>query len=105
MQRKDSCADQEREVRAGLARLGIDPTLAIVIRDGAESGTKTIREGFGQLRQMIDRNEVHVLAVDDQARLTRSDNASAFITDLVFAGGRFIAISEGIDTAQTGWES
>lgn len=104
MQRKDSCTDQERAVRAGLTRLGIDPTHAIVIRDEAESGTKTNRDGFEQLRQMIARKEIAVLAVDDQSRLTRGDNASAFITDLEYAGGRFIAISEGIDTDKPGWQ-
>jgi len=39
MQRTDSCADQEREVRTGLARLGIPAGDAIVIRDEAQSGT------------------------------------------------------------------
>jgi hypothetical protein len=42
--------------------------------------------------------------VDDQARLSRADNAFAFITDLVFSGGRFISTGEGIDTHQQGWE-
>jgi len=104
MQRADSCADQEREIRAGLVRLRIDPTNAIVIRDEAESGTKTARDGFQQLSAMVARGEVAVLAVDDQARLTRAENAFAFITDLVFAGGRFISTGEGIDTSVSGWE-
>lgn len=104
MQREDSCEDQEREVRQGLARLGIDPHEASVIKDKAESGTKSNRSGFGQLSAMIKRGEVGVLAVDDQSRLSRADNACAFITDLVFSGGRFISTGEGIDTAQEGWE-
>ncbi len=104
MQRPDSCADQERAVRAGLARLGITAADAVVVRDEAESGTKTARDGFQQLRKMIAHDEVAVLAVDDQSRLTRSDNAYAFIQDLVFAGGRFISTGEGIDTAVAGWE-
>ena len=75
-----------------------------MIRDEAESGTKSNRNGYQQLQAMIARAEVGVLAVDDQSRLTRADNASGFIQDLVFAGGRFISTSEGIDTDQKGWE-
>lgn len=104
MQRADSCADQERQVRAALARLGVCGFEIVVIYDEAESGTKTDRDGFRQLRDMVARGEVAVLAVDDQSRLTRAENAYAFIQDLVFAGGRFISTGEGIDTAAGGWE-
>lgn len=104
MQRADSCTDQERDVRAGLTRKGIDPTNAVILRDEAESGTKVARDGFQQLCDMVARGEVGVLAVDDQSRLTRADNAFAFITDLVYAGGRFISTGEDIDTAVPGWE-
>jgi DNA invertase Pin-like site-specific DNA recombinase len=104
LQRAESCADQERDVRAGLARKGIDPTNAVVLRDEAESGTKVARDGFQQLCELIARGEVAILAVDDQSRLTRANNAFAFITDLVFAGGRFISTGEDIDTAVPGWE-
>ena len=97
-------ADQERQVRAALARLGICGFEIIVIYDEAESGTKTDRDGFRQLRDMVARGEVAVLAVDDQSRLTRAENAYAFIQDLVFAGGRFVSTGEGIDTAAGGWE-
>lgn len=104
MQRTDSCNDQEREVRTGLAARGINAGDAVVIRDEAESGTKTNREGFQQLCAMVARGEVAVVAVDTQSRLTRGENAHAFVKDLVYAGGRFIATAENIDTAQTGWE-
>src|SRR5688572_3481225 len=104
MQREESCEDQAREVRAGLARLGIDVRDAVVIEDKAESGTKIHRAGFERLAAMIRRAEVRILAVDDQSRLSRADNACAFITDLVYTGGRFISTGEGIDTAQDGWE-
>src|SRR5687768_14582373 len=104
MQRPDSCADQERAVRAALARLGFSGADIVVIYDEAESGTRTARDGFQRLRAMVVRGEVAVLAVDDQSRLTRADNAYAFITDLVFAGGRFISTGEGIDTDVPGWE-
>jgi DNA invertase Pin-like site-specific DNA recombinase len=104
MQRTDSCDDQERNVRRDLARFDVAADGALVIRDEAESGAKSSRDGYQQLQAMIARAEVGVLAVDDQSRLTRADNASAFIQDLVFAGGRFISTSEGIDTLQKGWE-
>jgi DNA invertase Pin-like site-specific DNA recombinase len=104
MQRPDSCADQERAVRAALARLGFSGADIVVIHDQAESGTKTARDGFQQLCAMVARSEVAILAVDDQSRLTRAENAYAFIQDLVFAGGRFVSTGEGIDTAVSGWE-
>jgi hypothetical protein len=104
MQRTDSCEDQERNIRRDLPRFGVPMQNVLVIRDEAESGTKSSRDGFQQLQAMISRGEVAVLAVDDQSRLTRADNASTFIQDLVFAGGRFISTSEGIDTQKKGWE-
>jgi len=104
MQRADSCADQEREVRAGLVRLGIDAAGAVVIRDEAVSGTKADREGFQRLREMVVRGEVALVAVDTQSRLTRGDDAHAFIKDLVYAGGHFVSVAENIDTRAPGWE-
>ena len=85
MQRPDSCADQERAIRIGLARLGVNADGAVVIRDEAESGTKVTRDGFQQLSELAARGAVAILAVDDQSRLTRAENAYAFIQDLVFA--------------------
>ncbi|WP_162136350.1 recombinase family protein [Zavarzinella formosa] len=109
MQRPESCDDQEREVlaglvRAGLIRAGVSGDDIVVIHDEAESGTKTERDGFRRLCNMINRGEVAILAVDDQSRLTRAANAFAFIQDLVFAGGRFLSTGEGIDTDTPGWE-
>ena len=104
LQSTRSCVDQEREIRGGLAQKGVDHSEAVVIYDEAESGTKTFRNEFVRLQQMVLAGEVSILAVDDQSRLTRADNAFAFITDLVFAGGRFISTSEGMDTDQPGWE-
>ena len=57
MQRQDSCPDQERNIRAGLARMGIDASNAIVMYDEAESGTRTDGEKFEQLRGMVARGE------------------------------------------------
>jgi site-specific DNA recombinase len=104
MQNPKSCTDQEHDVRAGLDRLGIDHRRAKVVHDAAESGTKVLRSEFQQLLEMMSRGEIGLLAVDDQARLTRATNAYAFISDLVYSGGRFISTGEGIDTNQPGWE-
>ena len=71
LQNPKSCADQEREVRAGLARLGIDARDAEVICDAAEPGTNTDREGFDKICSRIQDNEPIILAVDDQSRFTR----------------------------------
>ena len=104
MQSPKSCPDQEREVRAALTKMGIDHSDAVVIHDEAESGTRVLRDEFARLTEMIAGKEIRILAVDDQSRLTRADNAFAFITDLVYSGGRFISTGEGIDTTQQGWE-
>lgn len=104
LQSPKSCDDQEREVRQGLERMGIDAAHAVVIHDEAQSGTKVLRGKFVQLETMLRAGEIGILAVDDQSRLSRGDNAFAFITDLVYAGGRFISTGEGIDTEQSGWE-
>lgn len=73
MQSPKSCQDQEREVRQGLALRGIDASAALLIHDEAESGTKSYRSQFVLIEQMMARNEIAILAVDDQARLTRAD--------------------------------
>lgn len=105
MQRSESCEDQQRDVRHGLPRFGVDPTPALVLKDEAESGTKSTRDGgFEELCALIRRGEVGVLAVDDQSRLSRAENAYQFVQDLVYHGGRFISTGEGIDTNQPGWE-
>jgi DNA invertase Pin-like site-specific DNA recombinase len=105
LQRTESCADQERDVRRDLPCFGVNPENVLALKDEAESGTQANRNGgFERLCALIHRGEVRTLAVDDQARLSRADNTFQFIQDLVFAGGRFISTGEGIDTRQKGWE-
>ena len=53
---------------------------------------------------MVSAGAIAILADDDQSRLSRSDSAFGFITDLVYSGGRSISTGEGIDTEQAGWE-
>ncbi len=38
------------------------------------------------------------------SRLSRAGDGKAFIKDLVYSGGRFVSVSEGIDTNDPGWE-
>lgn len=104
LQSTKSCEDQEREVRETLARMDISAADATVIHDEAESGTNVLRDQFARLEAMTAAGEIAILAVDDQSRLSRADNTFAFITDLVYSGGRFLSTGEGIDTEQTGWE-
>ncbi|GJM25766.1 MAG: hypothetical protein DHS20C16_21810 [Phycisphaerae bacterium] len=104
MQRTESCDDQEREVRAALKRLGVPLTNLRVLRDEAESGTKNYRDVFAELMGWVRMGQVNVLAVDDQGRFSRADQAFSLISDVVFHGGRFISTGEGIDTNQEGWE-
>jgi DNA invertase Pin-like site-specific DNA recombinase len=103
-QNPKSCEDQQRDIRAGLARLGIDASDAEVIDDVAVTGTTTERVGFDMIRELIRRGEAFLLAVDDQSRFSRLDNVLALVTDLVYAGGRFISVCEQIDTAIPGWK-
>ena len=58
MQSPKSCADQEREIRSGLTKMGVDHRLAVVIHDEAESGTKTFRSEFERLEQMVRNGEI-----------------------------------------------
>ena len=73
LQSEKSCVDQEREIRGWLTFKGIDHKNAIVVRDEAESGTKCNRSGFEELSEMVKTNEVGILVVDDQSRLSSTD--------------------------------
>lgn len=62
LQNPKSCEDQEREIRAGLARRGIDTSNAEVIYDRAVTGTSTDRKGFDEIRGRIRHREKFILA-------------------------------------------
>lgn len=104
LQSSKSCDDQERQIREELDKRGIDHRSAVVIKDEAQSGTKSTRPGFLQLLDWVNSRRISVLAVDDLSRLTRASNAKSFIDDLIFSGGRFISFGEGIDTEQESWQ-
>ncbi|HNO80281.1 MAG TPA: recombinase family protein [Phycisphaerae bacterium] len=104
MQRSESCDDQEREVKAVLKRLGVPLTNPLFLRDEAESGTKLDRDAFVRAMNLVKAGRVRVLAVDDQSRFSRADQAYSLINDVVFHGGRFISTGENIDTDEEGWQ-
>lgn len=104
MQSAKSLNDQEREVRAGLARRGIDHSTALVLKDQAMSGTRNDRPDFERLLSMIAKGEISILAVEEQSRLTRNFNATSIIQDLKFSGGRFLSINDNIDSDESSWK-
>ena len=104
LQRKESCDDQEREVRKRLERLGVDHRDAIVLRDEAKSGIRDDRAGFMALKAKIALGEVAVLAVDDLSRLTRGADPLGLIQDVVYFDGRFVSVNDNIDTIEDGWQ-
>ncbi len=104
MQSPDSCDDQEREVRNGLARLGVGYGNPLVFKEQAESGTKCERDVFVQVMDLVRAGRVRLLALDDQSRFSRADHAFMLINDVAFHGARFISTGEGIDTNQEGGE-
>lgn len=104
MQSEKSCDDQEREVRAGLTRRGIDHSTALVLKDQAMSGTRGDRPDFERLIEMISKGEISILAVEEQSRLTRNFDATSIIQDLKFSGGRYLSISDNIDSDDSSWK-
>ena len=104
LQRTDSNADQERRCRDGLSRLGIADSHFRIIPDEAVSGASEARPGFEEIKQLIRSRRLGLLVVSEQSRLSRGDNAKSIIKDIVFQGGRFISIAEGIDTDRKGWQ-
>jgi site-specific DNA recombinase len=102
-QSEKSNADQEREVRAMLRRMGIDDSDAIVIHDQAESATTNDRPGFVKMFQLIGEGLVFLVAVDDQTRASSGDDVTGVVRDMVYHATRFIS-GDGVDTDERGWE-
>lgn len=103
LQRSESIQDQVRRCRDGLDRMGIDHDHFEVVGDEAVSGTLESRPGLDRVKALIRAGRLGRLVVTEQSRLTRGDNAKALIKDVVYQGGRFISISENIDTDKKGW--
>ncbi|MCE9591168.1 MAG: recombinase family protein [Planctomycetes bacterium] len=103
-QRSESSTDQERRCRNELDKLGIPHEHFEVINDEAVSGTSENRTGFERIMKMMHARQIGTLIVTEQARFSRGDNAKLFIKDVVYYGGRFISVTEGIDTTKNGWQ-
>lgn len=103
LQRSESITDQERRCRDGLDRMGIPHGHFVLIPDEAVSGTQENRPGLDRIKILIKAKRLGTLVVTEQSRLTRADNAKSIIKDIVHGGGRFISITEGIDTDKKGW--
>ncbi len=104
MQSRKTCTAQERKVRDALGKMGIDHSEAVVIHDKRGSGIKRFRDALAEVVEMVERKEIGILAVDNQARFMPADETFAFITELVNSGGRFISTGDGTDTADSGWD-
>ncbi len=53
---------------------------------------------FQQLKKMVYAKRLGIVVVTEQSRLSRGDNTISLIKDIIFHGGRFISITENIDT-------
>ena len=104
LQRQESLEAQELKVRQHLDFIGIDHTHALFLSDGGQRGDLESRQGYDRLLAMIAARQIKILAVDQQSRFSRGYNVRGLITDLVYAGGRFIAVGDGIDTDRNGWQ-
>lgn len=102
MQNPRSCDDQVRDCLALLVKKDIDANNPLIFADRAISGSNDERPEFKKLMAMIEGQEIAILIVDDQSRLSRGTNAHALIKHIVFHGCRFIS-GDGIDTAERGW--
>lgn len=101
LQRSDSDIGQERRCRDALERMGIPQRGFIFVADEA-IGSRDGRAGFQMIKELISAGRLGVLVVTEMSRLSRSTNATELIQDIVFQGGRFISLSENIDTDRKG---
>jgi hypothetical protein len=104
VQRAESNEDQERRCREGLERMGIDHQGFIVLAEEAVSGASEDRPAFNLLKKLIFANRLRRLVVTEQSRLSRGDRVKSLAKNIVFRGGGFISITEGVDTDRKGWK-
>jgi DNA invertase Pin-like site-specific DNA recombinase len=104
LQRVESNQDQARRCREHLDRMGIGHAQFRLITDEALSGTPERRPGLDQVKQLVCAGRLGILIVTELSRLSRGDNVKGFLQDIVYQGGRFVSVTEGIDTATKGWK-
>lgn len=105
LQRADSIINQERRCRAALERMGIPHRDFNVIADEATSGTRNDRAGFQQIKELIYSDRLGILIVTEMSRLSRGVDVKSLIIDIIFHGGHFISLQEGVDTNATNWKT
>lgn len=96
LQSEFSCEDQENRVRSHLSKLAIPLTNVKVINEHAASGARNDREGFQELKQLIQTGKVAVVAVDELSRLTRSFDLRSMVNDVLAFQGQFISVKENL---------
>lgn len=102
-QRDASIRDQLRNVEAYCARMGW--ASPVVYQDQAISGARTDRPGYQAAIAAAEAGLLDVLLVDDLSRLSRDHIESAqAIRRLKYAGVRVIGVSDGVDTARSGYK-
>lgn len=105
LQRSDSNVNQERRCREALERMGIPHRDFIVIADEATSGTRDDRAGFQQIKELIYSDRLGILIVAEMSRLSRGADVKSLIIDIIYHGGHFISLQEGIDTNGKNWKT
>lgn len=103
-QKDDSNANQERRCAEYLKQKGIPLDSFIVIQEEAISGTLDDRPGFRLVQLLMKSKRLNILATTEQSRVSRGNNIMGLIQNVLYQGGRFIAIADGIDTNQAGWQ-
>jgi hypothetical protein len=105
LRRTESNRDQERRCREHLDRIGIPREHFVVLADEAISGTTDSRPASDKAKELAYSRRLRTSVSTEQSRVSRGDNAKAFIMDVVFYGGRFITVTDGIDTTRKGWKT
>ena len=103
-QRDESIDDQNRSILRKFAELGIMESQVSLFSDAGITGTHDNRPDYQRLMRAVEANEVDVIIVEDQSRLTRDTDIGDLLNRFKFNGVRFIAIHDGIDTEKKGTE-
>jgi DNA invertase Pin-like site-specific DNA recombinase len=103
-QREASIADQNRGILRKFAEMGIPEEQVHLFSDPGISGMHDNRPGYRELLRAVELNEVEILIVEDQSRLTRDTDIGDLLNRFKFNGVRFISVHDGIDTANEGTE-
>lgn len=102
-QRDASIRDQLRNVEAYCTRM--DWPSPAVYQDQAISGARNDRPGYQAMHAAAEAGMIDALLVDDLSRLSRDHIESAqAIRRLKYAGVRVIGVSDGVDTARSGYK-